>query len=89
MALQLVTKLPHMVKKSWQTNGRFKFIITAIGIFLSYSCVGILQEIIMKGYYGGDEVTGEKFKYENTLVEVYLMLGLIFIKSKSNRNIFS
>lgn len=89
MALQLVTKLPHMVKKSWQTNGRFKFIITAIGIFLSYSYVGILQEIIMKGYYGGDEVTGEKFKYENTLVEVYLMLGLIFIKSKSNRNIFS
>lgn len=86
MASQIAKKLPHIVEKSWLKNGRVKFVITAIGICLSYLYVGLLQEKIMKGRYGdgvnGDGTIGETFKYANTLVEVYLIFGFIIIKSK-------
>lgn len=79
-------KLFHIVKCCWKKNYRIKFIITAFGIFISYLCVGILQEKIMKSHYGdqinADGTKGEKFTYANTLAAVSLLSGFIFIGGK-------
>lgn len=71
------------LKNQWDENGRVKFVIVALGIFVSYLMVGILQEKIMKGRYGEGE-DEERYTYSNTLVEVSLVSGLIFINSKLN-----
>lgn len=87
MSVQIVKNVPHMVRNSWMKNGRVKFVLTAIGIFLSYLCVGVMQERIMKGRYGtvvnDDNTIGEKYEYANTLVEVHITFGLICVRSKS------
>lgn len=71
-------------KKCWTTNGRVKFIITALGIFGSFFCVGILQEVIMKGCYADDTrgncKFGERFKYPITLVLVKCFFDLVFVQ---------
>lgn len=72
-------KLVRVVRNQWAENGRLKFIIIALGIFVSFLCVGLLQETFMKNTYGEEK---EKFKYANTLVEVSLVSGLIFINSE-------
>lgn len=73
-----------MIRHSWKNNGRLKFITTALGIFLSYFVVGILQEKIMRGCYGDtvnkDCRNGERFKYAVTLVCVQSLCALTFIK---------
>lgn len=72
-------KLLQVFQNQWNNNGRLKFVIIALGIFISYLYVGLCQEKIMKSTYGDEE---EKFTYANTLVEVSLVSGLIFINSK-------
>lgn len=86
MVTKLVKKLPELIQSRWAKNGRVKFVITAVGVFSTYLIIGILQEKIMKTPYGAnnDDTTGETFKYANTLVDVYLIFGLIFMKSKSS-----
>lgn len=68
-----------VLRNQWDGNGRLKFVIIALGIFISYLYVGLCQEKIMKTPYGENK---EKFTYANTLVEVSLVSGLIFINSK-------
>lgn len=86
MVTKLVKKLPELIQSRWAKNGRVKFVITAVGVFSTYLIIGILQEKIMKTPYGAnnDDTIGETFKYANTLVDVYLIFGLIFMKSKSS-----
>lgn len=74
------------IRESWTNNGRIKFILTALGIFLSFICVGILQERIMRGCYGDegnkDCPPERRFKYAITLVAVQMLSAFILIKSK-------
>lgn len=71
------------LKKCWISNGRIKFIITALGIFGSFFVVGILQEMIMRGCYGSDVDNckqGERFKHATTTVLVKCLCGLVFVQ---------
>lgn len=77
-------KVIRLIRHSWKHNGRLKFMITALGIFLSYFIVGILQEKVMRGCYGDtvhkDCRNGERFKYAVTLVGVQSLCAFTFIK---------
>lgn len=79
-------KLQHMMINCWKEHDRVKFIITALGIFLSYLCVGIFHEKIMKTRYGNennaDGSIGEMYTYANTLAGVSILSGFIFIGGK-------
>lgn len=79
-------KLQHMMINCWKEHDRVKFIITALGIFLSYLCVGIFHEKIMKTRYGNeknaDGSIGETYTYANTLAGVSILSGFIFIGGK-------
>lgn len=85
--LKTVHVFRNALKKCWTTNGRIKFIITALGIFGSFFCVGILQEMVMRGCYGDDTSKnckhGERFKYAMTLVLVKSFCGLVFVQGNS------
>lgn len=72
-------KLVRLIRNQWNENGQLKFVIIALGIFVSYLIVGLCQEKILKTPYGDEK---EKFKFSNTLVEVSLVSGFIFINSK-------
>lgn len=73
------SKFVRMIRNQWNENGQLKFVIIALGIFVSYVYVGLCQEKILRTPYGDDK---EKFKYSNTLVEVSLLSGFIFINSE-------
>lgn len=76
------------LKNCWKNNGKVKLIFTAFGIFLSFVCVGIFQEKIMKSCYGdeddrnGECKHGERFRYAVTLVLVKTFFGLFFVLGK-------
>lgn len=72
-------KVLQVIRNEWNQNGRLKFVIIALGIFMSFLVVGLCQEKIMKTPYGDDE---EEFTFPNTLVEVPLLSGFIFINSE-------
>lgn len=59
---------------------RTKFLICALGVFVSYFYYGILQESITKGKYGSGE-TEEKFTYTLALVFVQCIINAIFAKA--------
>lgn len=77
-------KLAHIVINSirshWEENGKFKLIITALGIFLSYIIVGILQEKIMRGCYSDKNGICNRFTFAITLVGVQFIFSFTFIK---------
>lgn len=71
------------IKELWTSNGKVKFIFVALGILVSFVYVGVFQETIMKGCYGGTNkqcTDGEKFTYATTLVFVKSFCGLVFIQ---------
>lgn len=75
------------IKNCWTANGKIKFIIIALGIFVSFVYVGVFQEKIMRGCYGDtnkDCKNGEKFKFAITLVLVKSFCGLVFVTGNSN-----
>lgn len=72
-------KVLQVLRNEWNQNGRLKFVIIALGIFMSFLVVGLCQEKIMKTPYGDDK---EQFTFANTLVEVSLLSGFIFINSE-------
>lgn len=73
------SKFVGVIRDQWNEKGQLKFVIIALGIFVSYLYVGLCQEKILKTPYGDEK---EKFKYSNTLVEVSLVSGFIFINSE-------
>lgn len=82
----MISTVWNAFQKSWQNNGRFKFIVVALGIFLSYFIVGILQEKIMRGCYGDDTSKkcekGEKFTYAITIALVQNVFAFIIIRGE-------
>lgn len=71
------------IKNVWTSNGKIKFLFVALGILVSFVYVGVFQEKIMRGCYGGttkDCSDGEKFKFATTLVFVKSFCGLVFIQ---------
>lgn len=61
-------------------QGRKKFFVCAIGVFVSYFYYGILQESITKGKYGeGDE--SEKFQYVMSLVLLQTIINSLVAKT--------
>lgn len=64
-------------------NDRTKFIIYALGIFVSYFYFGILQERITRGRYGGDESgdnpeEGERFTYMMALCGIQCIVNWLY-----------
>lgn len=70
------------VGRHWEENGNVKLVITALGIFLSYFLVGILQEKIMRGDYCDENGKCERFDYAVTLICVQFIFSFTFIKGK-------
>ncbi|XP_031636441.1 solute carrier family 35 member B1-like [Contarinia nasturtii] len=67
-------------QRQWRENGLIKLISIAVGIFLSYFVVGILQEKIVRVPYIGSDKKEEKFKHVTTLVGVNFIFSFIFMK---------
>lgn len=63
-----------------------KFVVCALGIFLSYFYFGILQEKITRGRYGEelneDGSHGELFTFALALVFVQCLVNWLFAKGK-------
>lgn len=80
----------HAISQSWADNGRIKFIITAVGIFLSFLYVGALQERIMRGCYGDEDNKDcppeRRYKHAITLVAVQMLCAYILVKGNFNFN---
>jgi len=66
-------------------NDRTRLIVSATGIFLSYSVYGFLQEKVTRGRYGDelneDGKTGERFTYTLALVGVQCFCNWLFAKA--------
>lgn len=71
------------IQRQWKENGMIKLISIALGIFLSYFVVGILQEKIMRVPYQNDDGTSEKFKFATTLVGVNFIFSFVFMKGST------
>lgn len=81
----MISTVWNAFQKSWQNDGRMKFIVVALGIFLSYFIVGILQEKIMRGCYGDTSEKcekGEKFTYAISIALVQNLFAFIIIRGK-------
>lgn len=67
-------------------NERTRMIVSAAGIFVSYSIFGVLQEKITRGRYGEelneDGTTGERYTYTLALVGVQCLCNWLFAKGK-------
>lgn len=61
-------------------QGRKKFFVCAIGVFISYFYYGILQESITKGKYGEGQ-KAEKFQYVMSLVLLQTIINSLFAKA--------
>lgn len=67
-------------------NEKTRMIVSAAGIFVSYSIFGVLQEKITRGRYGDelneDGTTGERYTYTLALVGVQCLCNWLFAKGK-------
>lgn len=67
-------------------NDKSRLIVSAVGIFVSYSIFGVLQEKITRGRYGDevndDGTTGERFTFTLALVGVQCFFNYLFAKGK-------
>lgn len=67
-------------------NDKTRMIVSAAGIFVSYSIFGVLQEKITRGRYGDevndDGTTGERFTFTLALVGVQCFFNYLFAKGK-------
>lgn len=65
-------------------NQKLKLVAYAVGIFISFTVYGVLQEIIFRGSYGGDhEVAGEKFTFSVAFVAIQCIVSSLFAKGLS------
>jgi UDP-galactose transporter B1 len=63
---------------------QFKFVTSAIGIFVCYFYFGILHEKITRGWYGDEQnedgTKGERFTFSLTLVGMQIGFNWVFVK---------
>jgi hypothetical protein len=68
-------------------NDKSRMVLSATGIFVSYSIFGVLQEKITRGRYGeelnDDGTFGEKFTFTLALVGVQCLFNWLFAKGKN------
>lgn len=69
-----------------------RLIVSAAGIFVSYSIFGVLQEKITRGRYGDeineDGTVGVRYTYTLALVGVQCLCNWLFAKGKYNLRLF-
>ena len=67
-------------------NEKSRLIVSAAGIFISYSVFGVLQEKVTRGRYGSelneDGTQGERFTFTLALVGVQCLFNMMFAKGK-------
>lgn len=67
-------------------NDKSRMIVSAAGIFFSYTIFGFLQEKVTRGRYGDEEnedgTTGERFTFTLALVGVQCLFNWMFAKGK-------
>jgi solute carrier family 35 (UDP-galactose transporter), member B1 len=67
-------------------DDKTRMLISAAGIFVSYSIFGVLQEKVTRGRYGDevneDGTTGERFTFTLALVGVQCLFNWMFAKGK-------
>jgi hypothetical protein len=67
-----------------QLNDKTKMLVSAAGIFISYTIYGFLQERVTRGRYGDkvneDGTTGERFTFTLALVAVQCLFNYLFAK---------
>lgn len=67
---------------------KFKFITSALGIFICYFYFGILHEKITRGFYGEklneDGTKGERFEFPLTLVGMQIGFNWMFARGELN-----
>lgn len=65
-------------------NDKSRLIVSAAGIFISYSVFGVLQEKVTRGRYGSelneDGTKGERFTFTLALVGVQCLFNMMFAK---------
>lgn len=65
-------------------NEKSRLIVSAAGIFISYSVFGVLQEKVTRGRYGSevneDGTNGERFTFTLALVGVQCLFNMMFAK---------
>lgn len=80
----IIVRIVHVIQNSWETNGRLKFILIALGIFVSYICHGMFMERIMRGCYGDEGNKNcpdeKKFKYAIALVAVQMLCAFTAVR---------
>lgn len=67
-------------------NDKSRMVLSATGIFVSYSIFGVLQEKITRGRYGeelnDDGTFGQRFTFTLALVGVQCLFNWLFAKGK-------
>lgn len=87
-SFKYISKSPSIkTSKMSAINDKTRLIVSAAGIFISYSVFGVLQEKITRGRYGDelneDGTTGERFTFTLALVGVQCFFNWLFAKGKS------
>lgn len=84
----LLQKGKNALKKCWKNNGWEKFMITALGIKLSFLCDGLILEKIMKTCYGDDNNkdcrNGDRFTFTTSVIAVQFVCAYLCMKGKFN-----
>lgn len=79
-----LSQIIHSMKQHFKNNKRLKFILIASGIFVSFICVGILKEKIMRGCYDNVDWKNcpehSRFKFAITIVALQMLCAFIFMK---------
>lgn len=78
------SQITNVIRQSWESNGRLKFILIAIGIFVSFICHGMFMETLTRGCYG-DKIDNKcpddkKFKYPIAMVSVQMLCAFAAVK---------
>lgn len=76
------------MKKTAETmlsvNQKVRLVIHAVGIFISFTIYGVLQEIIFRGRYGAEhDHSGEKFTFSVAFVAIQCIVSSLFAKGLS------
>lgn len=74
------------VKKVWAMK-TVRMIVISLGIIVCFLYFGIIQERVTKGCFGGEYIdndcSGDRFRFEMTLVFIFTFIYAIVARSES------
>lgn len=77
-------RIMDVIQQSWESNGRLKFMLIALGIFVSFICHGMFMERIMRGCYGDEGNKNcpdeKKFTYPIALVAIQMLCAFTAVR---------